>query len=61
MFGIEDEDFSDFCNFCCREQITDVYGAESAEMSRFNLVALDFEEESDDNDDGSYDDEDDDK
>lgn len=65
MFQIDREDFSDFCNFCCREQIADVYGEDSKEMSRFNLVALDFEDsdedgEADDESDGSYADTDDD-
>jgi len=58
MFQIEREDFSAFCNFCCREQIADVYGDDSKEMSRFNLVAIDFEEEDDEeeeeDDDGAY-------
>ena len=26
MYGIEEEELNDFCNFCCREQIEDVYG-----------------------------------
>lgn len=60
MFQIERNDFSAFCNFCCREQIADVYGEESKEMSRFNLVAIDFEEDDDDDDDDGDDDDDDD-
>jgi Fe-S-cluster containining protein len=43
MFNIEEEDFSEFCNFCCREQITDVYGENSQEMTQFNSVASDIE------------------
>jgi Fe-S-cluster containining protein len=47
MFGIDEEDFNDFCNFCCREQIQDVYGEDSDEMNRFNNVALALELELD--------------
>lgn len=28
----------EFCGFCCREQIADVYGEESMEMGTFNDV-----------------------
>lgn len=35
MFKIEEEDFVDFCGFCCTENIADVYGEESPEMIRF--------------------------
>ena len=28
----------DFCTFCCREQITDVYGSKSKELSTFESV-----------------------
>ena len=59
MFDIELEEFSDFCTFCCREQIADVYGAKSSEMVRFNSVAqslgandeFDFDDDDDDDDD----------
>lgn len=30
--------FQDFCTFCCREQIEDVYGGESDELNRFEDV-----------------------
>ena len=29
---------SDFCAFCCREQIGDVYGEESIEMNNFEEI-----------------------
>ena len=28
----------DFCTFCCQEHISDVYGEDSDEMDRFELV-----------------------
>ena len=43
---------SDFCAFCCREQIGDVYGEDSKEMNDFEDVIF-YLEESDD-DEGSY-------
>jgi hypothetical protein len=43
MFDIDEEDFSDFCAFCCREQITDTYGENSDEMDRFESVLLQIE------------------
>ena len=43
---------SDFCAFCCREQIGDVYGENSKEMNDFEDVIF-YLEESDD-DEGSY-------
>eukprot|EP01041_Mallomonas_annulata_P005022 gene5022-10050_t len=38
MFDVEEEDMNDFCAFCCREQIADVYGDTSEEMIRFDDV-----------------------
>lgn len=38
MFGIVEDDFVDFCRFCCKENIGDVYGQESKEMERFDAV-----------------------
>ena len=38
MYDIEDYEFGDFCSFCCREHITDVYGEESKEMQRYEDV-----------------------
>ena len=32
MYGIEASELSDFCAFCCRENIHDVYGENSVEM-----------------------------
>jgi len=49
MFSIELEDFSDFCTFCCREQIEDVYGMDSKEMSLFETVNEDVADENDGN------------
>ena len=42
MYGIEEEEFSDFCTFCCSEQITDVYGEDSDEMQNFQDVIIDL-------------------
>lgn len=44
MYGIEEYEFVDFCGFCCREHITDVYG-DSTEMDRFEDVLMSIEEE----------------
>ncbi|KAJ1442370.1 hypothetical protein B484DRAFT_322056 [Ochromonadaceae sp. CCMP2298] len=53
MYDIEEEELNDFCAFCCREQISDVYGAESDESIRFEDVieALAREDDEDDEDD----------
>eukprot|EP01039_Chlorochromonas_danica_P005124 gene5124-5630_t len=45
MYDIEEEEFSDFCAFCCREHITDVFGEESEEMERFDDVMETLNEE----------------
>jgi len=42
MYGIKESEFVDFCGFCCREQITDVYGEDSAEMDSFEDVLIDL-------------------
>ena len=39
---------SDFCAFCCREQIGDVYGEDSREMNDFEDVIFYLEETDDD-------------
>jgi len=49
MFDIEKDDFSDFCAFCCREQITDTYGENSDEMDRFESVLLQIDDDNDNN------------
>jgi len=46
MYDIDKDDFNDFCTFCCREQITDVYGEDSKEMSDFEDVLIDLSIES---------------
>ena len=45
MFDIDEEDFSDFCAFCCREQITDTYGDNSDEMDRFESILLQIDDD----------------
>ena len=35
MFGVEPAEFNDFAIACCQEQITEVYGAQSTEMKRY--------------------------
>ena len=42
MYDIQEADFSDFCSFCCREQISDVYGEDSEEMENFEDVLIDL-------------------
>jgi hypothetical protein len=37
----------DFCKFCCEEQIADVYGEDSEEMERFEIVIEGLETEVD--------------
>ena len=32
MFDVDQEDLNNFCQFCCTEQIADVYGEDSPEM-----------------------------
>ncbi|MBJ7898945.1 MAG: YkgJ family cysteine cluster protein [Cyanobacteria bacterium RI_101] len=36
MFGVGAEEFEDFAIACCQEQIAGVYGADSAELARYN-------------------------
>lgn len=38
MFGVAEDELNDFCAFCCREQISDVYGDDSTEMNSFEEV-----------------------
>ena len=38
IYGVEEEDFTDFCRFCCTEQIEDTYGSLSDEMERFEVI-----------------------
>ena len=38
MYDIKESEFDNFCSFCCREQISDVYGEESKEMDTFETV-----------------------
>lgn len=47
MYQIEEKELNDFCTFCCREQISDVYGDDSVEMDNFEDVieSFDYEEE----------------
>jgi hypothetical protein len=47
MHTTQEEEASDFCSFCCREQIGDAYGDESDVMERFEdiMAALQVEEE----------------
>ena len=45
MYGIEEDEMNDFCAFCCREQIADVYGEESSEMEMFEDVISSLEDE----------------
>ena len=40
MFDVEEEEMNSFCSFCCREQISDVYGKFSTEMKVFDEVNL---------------------
>jgi Fe-S-cluster containining protein len=35
MYDVDDEDFTDFCKFCCAENIKDSYGELSLELERF--------------------------
>ena len=35
MYDVEDDDFTDFCRFCCTENIKDTFGELSVEMERF--------------------------
>lgn len=35
MYDVDDEDFTDFCKFCCTENIKDTFGELSVEMGRF--------------------------
>jgi Fe-S-cluster containining protein len=48
MFGVDEEEINDFCAFCCREQITDVYGEESSVMERFEAVIASLRDDDDD-------------
>jgi len=55
MFDVEESELNDFCSFCCREQITDVYGPESKELTQFENVIADLNgEDAEDDDDGAY-------
>ena len=36
MYGVEKKDFNQFAIDCCRDQITGVYGENSAEMLEYN-------------------------
>jgi len=38
MYGVTPPEMDKFCTSCCREQIGDVYGAISTEMTTFNLA-----------------------
>jgi hypothetical protein len=38
MYGVEDDEFTDFCKFCCTENIKDSYGELSDELDRFEDV-----------------------
>lgn len=38
MYGVTPPEMDTFCTSCCREQIGDVYGAVSTEMTTFNLA-----------------------
>ena len=42
MYDIDNEDFVDFCTFCCREQITDVFGEDSKEFSNYEDLLIDL-------------------
>lgn len=44
MYIVEEAELNDFCTFCCREQIADVYGDESKEMFNFEKVIDSLEE-----------------
>jgi uncharacterized protein len=55
MFDIDQEDFSDFCRFCCKEQISDVYGESSKEMKTFDDAIALIEDDDDDYDDDGED------
>lgn len=48
MFDIDEEEINDFCAFCCREQISDVYGEESNVMERFEEVIASLRDDDDD-------------
>lgn len=48
MYGVESEDFTDFCRFCCVENITDTFGELSMEMERFEEAMDELQTESDD-------------
>jgi uncharacterized protein len=47
MYDVDEEDFTDFCKFCCKENITDTYGELSTEMERFEEVIMRLEDEAD--------------
>ena len=47
MFGIDEDEINDFCAFCCREQISDVYGEESSTMERFEEIIASLRDSSD--------------
>ena len=45
MYDVDDEDFTDFCKFCCTENIKDTFGELSEEMERFETAMEMLEEE----------------
>jgi len=47
MFNVDEDDLNNFCQFCCTEQIADVYGEDSPEMEAFDLVIDGLETEVD--------------
>lgn len=57
MFDVEEEELNDFCSFCCREQISDVYGVKSVEMTKFNDVNKEINKNNPNYEDWSPDDE----
>jgi uncharacterized protein len=36
MYGVQTEEFNEFAIACCQQQITGVYGEDSAELARYN-------------------------
>lgn len=40
MYGVEKEEFNEFAIACCQQQISGVYGEDSAELTRYNLAVL---------------------
>ena len=50
MFGVDEDELSDFAAFCCREHITDNYGENAIELQRFEEVLDSLYEEDEDED-----------